>query len=89
MTYHWSLTRVQRRVPLVEQELGTLPEHPSSVFFSGVRVVICVAFRIDHCLSFCTCLAAIVLSVRRLFTPSDYPFGVFKASNFSYYEITI
>jgi hypothetical protein len=42
----------------VEQELRTLPEHPSSSpVFSGVRVtrslVLCVCF-IDCCLSFCT-----------------------------------
>ena len=46
------------RVPLVEQELPTLPEHLSSPpVFSGVRVnqslVLCVCF-IDRCLSFCT-----------------------------------
>jgi hypothetical protein len=47
-----------RRVSLVEQELPTLPEHPSSLpVFSGVRVtrslVWCVCF-VDHCLPFCT-----------------------------------
>ena len=47
-----------RRVPLVEQELPTLPEHLSSPpGFSGVRVtrslVLCVYF-VDRCLSFCT-----------------------------------
>jgi hypothetical protein len=46
------------RVPLVKQELITLPEHLSSPLdFSGVRVtrslVLCVCF-IDRCLSFCT-----------------------------------
>ena len=47
----------QLLVPLVEQELLSLPEHlsPSSVF-SGVRVtrslVLCVCF-VDRCLSFC------------------------------------
>ena len=46
------------RVPLVEQELPTLPEHLSSPpVFSGVRVnqslVLCVCF-VDRCLSFCT-----------------------------------
>ena len=44
-------------MPLVEQELPTLPEHPSSPqVFSGVRVnrslVLCVCF-VDRCLSFC------------------------------------
>ena len=51
-------TRLRRRVPLVEQELLTLPEHPSSSpIFSGVRVTrslfLYVCF-VDRCLSFCT-----------------------------------
>ena len=46
------------RVPLVEQELLTLPEHLSShTVFTGVRVtrslVLYVCF-VDRCLSFCT-----------------------------------
>jgi hypothetical protein len=52
------VTRLTRRVPLVEQELLTLPEHMSShPVFTGVRVtrslVLYVCF-VDHCLSFCT-----------------------------------
>jgi len=52
------VTRLTRWVPLVEQELLTLPEHlSSSPVFSGVRVtrslVLCVSF-VDRCLSFCT-----------------------------------
>jgi hypothetical protein len=52
------LTRLTRRVPEVEQDLLTLPEHLSSPpVFSGVCVtrslVLCVCF-VDHCLSFCT-----------------------------------
>ena len=52
------VTRLKRRVPLVEQELPTLPEHLSShPVFSGVRVtrslVLYVCF-VDRCLSFCT-----------------------------------
>ena len=60
---HWRLitgfvTRSTRRVPLVEQELLTLPEHLNSpLIFSGVRVtralVLYVCF-VDRCLSFCT-----------------------------------
>jgi hypothetical protein len=51
------ITRVTRQVPLVEQELITLPEHLSSPsFFNGVRVtrsvVLFVSF-VDRCLSFC------------------------------------
>ena len=49
---------VTRFTRLVEQELLTLPECPSSPqVFSGVRVtrssVLCVCF-VDRCLSFCT-----------------------------------
>jgi hypothetical protein len=52
------VTRLTRRVPLVEQELLTLPEHLSSPpVFCGVRVtrslVLYVCF-VDRCLSFCT-----------------------------------
>jgi hypothetical protein len=52
------VTRLIRRVPLVEKELLTLPEHLSSPpVFSGVSVtpslVVCVCF-VDRCLSFCT-----------------------------------
>ena len=51
------VSRVARRVPLVEQELPTLLEHLSSPpDFSGVRVtrslVLCVCF-VDRCFSFC------------------------------------
>jgi hypothetical protein len=50
------VTRLTRQVPLVEQELLTLPECLSSPpVFSGVRVtqslVLCVCF-VDRCLSF-------------------------------------
>jgi hypothetical protein len=48
--------------------------------FSGVRVtrslVLYVCF-VGHCLSICTFLLAIVLSVLR-YTDFDYPFGIFK-----------
>jgi hypothetical protein len=52
------VTRLTRRVPLVEQKLLTLPEHLSSPsVFSGVRVtrslVLYVCF-VDRCFSFCT-----------------------------------
>ena len=52
------VTRLTRRLPLVEQELLILPEHLSSPpVFSGVRVtrslVLYVCF-VDRCLSFCT-----------------------------------
>ena len=52
------VTRLTRRVPLVEQKLLTLPEHLSSPpVFSGIHVtqssVLCVCF-VDRCLFFCT-----------------------------------
>jgi hypothetical protein len=52
------VTRLTHRVPLVKQELLTLPEHLSSPpAFTGVRVtrslVLYVCF-VDRCLSFCT-----------------------------------
>jgi hypothetical protein len=51
------VTRLTRRVPLVEQDPLTLPEHLSSPpVFTGVRVtrslVLYVCF-VDRCLSFC------------------------------------
>ena len=67
-----------RRVPRVEQELFTLPEHLSSLkIFSGGRVtrhlVLYVCF-VDQCLSFCTfffwplfCL--FFIDIRILITP--------------------
>ena len=76
------VTRLTWRVPLLEQELFVLPEHLSSPqVFSGVHVtwslVLCVCF-VDSCLSFCTFLLTIVLSVLLRYMDSDYPFGIFK-----------
>jgi hypothetical protein len=60
LTHSWLITvfvtRLTRRLSLVEQELLTLPEHLSSPpAFSGVCVirslVLCVCF-VDRCLSF-------------------------------------
>ena len=56
-TYYRLVTRLTRRVPLVEQELFILLEHMRSPpVFSGVRVtrslVLCVCF-VDRCLSLC------------------------------------
>jgi hypothetical protein len=51
------VTRLTRRLPLVEQELLTLPEQLSSPpVFSGVRVtrsLVLNACFVDRCLSFC------------------------------------
>jgi hypothetical protein len=76
------VTRLTRPVPLVAQELPTIPEHLSSLpDFSGVRVtrslVLSVCF-VERCLSFYNLLLAIVLSVLLRFTDSDYLFGIFK-----------
>ena len=50
VTYHRFVTRVTRRVPLVEQELIPLPEHLSSPpFFSGVRASRSLVFCVGLC----------------------------------------
>ena len=77
------VTRLTRRVSLVEQELPTLPKHLSSPpVFSGVRVsrslVLCVCF-VDRCLSICTfsfghCVVC-SSSIYGFWLP---PFGIFK-----------
>ena len=74
------VTRLTRRMTLVEQELLTLPEHINlPPVFSGIYVtrslVLCVYF-VDRCLSFCPFV--LVLSVLLRFTDSDYPFGIFN-----------
>ena len=66
------VTRLTRRVPLVEQDLITLPEHLSSPpFFSGVRVtqslVLCVCF-VDRCFPFWP-LCCLFFDLRILITP--------------------
>ena len=82
MTYHRVfVTRVIRRVPLVEQELLTLSEQLSSLpIFSGVPVtrslVLCVFF-LDRCLSLCPfsfdhCVVCSAIHGFYL------PFGIFK-----------
>jgi hypothetical protein len=68
------------RLPLVRQELITLPGHMSwPLVFSGVRVtrslVLCECF-INRCLSICT--FSFVLSVLLRYTDYDCPFGIFK-----------
>ena len=77
------VTRLTRRVPLVEQELLTFPEHLSSPqVFSGVRVtrslVLCVCFA-DRCLSFCSfSFDHCVVCSSSIYTDSDFPFGILK-----------
>ena len=73
------VTRLTRRVPLVELELLTLPEHlNSSLVFSGVRVnwflVLCVCF-VDRCLFFCSFsvrYCAVCSSIYRFWLPLWY-----------------
>ena len=74
---------------LVEEELLTLPEHPSSPpVFSGVRatrsLVLCVCF-VDVVCPFVLFLLAIALSVLLRYTDSDHPFGIFKLFINQYY----
>ena len=84
--HSWPITgfviRSTRRVPLVEQEQLTFPEHQSSVpVFSAACVmrslVLCVCF-VDHCLSFCSFLLLCCpsLDLRILITP--FGFGILK-----------
>ena len=77
------VTSLTRPVPLVDQELPTLPKHLSSPpVFSGVRVtrslVLYVCF-VDRCLSFCTFFfghwAVCSSSIYGFWLP---PFGIFK-----------
>ena len=66
-------------MPLVVQDLSTVPEHLRlPQVLRGVRVtrylVLCL-YLVDRCLSFCPYLLAIVLSIILRFTDSDYPFA--------------
>ena len=64
MTYHIIVfvSRLTRRMPLVEQDLLTLPDHPSSSpVFSGIRVTrslvlcVCCGIRVTRSLVLCVC----------------------------------
>jgi hypothetical protein len=67
------VTRLKRLVPLVEQELLTLPEHLSLPVFSGVRVTRSLALYVcfvDHCLYFfCWPLCCLFFDLCILITP--------------------
>ena len=73
------VTRLTRRVPIMEQELSTLLEHPSSpshfVGFVLLNLYV-VSCRLLFVLFFVLFLA-IVFSVRFQFKTSDYPFPIF------------
>ena len=82
VTYVYA-TRVTWRVPLVEQELLTLPEHLSShlVFYEGTCFwIFSFLFNALYIIvyPFVRFLWANVLSIRLWFTDSDYPFGIFN-----------
>ena len=75
------ITMLTRRVPLVEQELLSLPEHLGShpVLWCSCYSIfsfVCMFYRSLFVLLYFFFLA-IVLSVLR-FTDSDYPFGISK-----------
>jgi hypothetical protein len=78
---------VTQHVPLVEQELLTLPKHLSSpLVFSGVCVTQSLVFCVIFCLPFFVFIficSAIVLSVLQIMA-SDYSFGIFKIWNTMY-----
>ena len=74
-THKWLINRfITRQVPLVEQELLTLPEHLSS----PRSLILCVMFCRSWFILFVLFLLAIVLSVLLHIMDSDYPFGVYK-----------
>ena len=78
---------LSRWLPLVEQELLTLPKHMSSPpVLSGVRVTRSLVFMCMFCRSLFVLLyiLAVVLSVLLRYTNSDSPFGIFK--HFVYYK---
>ena len=70
-------------LPLVKQELPTLPEHLNSLLvFSGVCVALSVVFSVVFCSSLfvpiCFYFLTIVLYINLNVTDYDYPFGIFK-----------
>ena len=82
------VTRVTGRVPLVEQELPTLPERlRSSPVFNGVRVALSLFLFVVFCRWFFH--LAIVLSVLFRLTDSDYPFVTFKLCLWQNFDIPV
>ena len=65
------VTRLTRKVPLVRQEMPTLPEHPIS---PPGFVLLDIYFMCMLCRSLFVLLASVLLQ----YTDSDYPFGIFK-----------
>jgi len=83
---------VTRRVPIVEQELLTLPEYlslPSAV--CGLRVatflIFCVIFCCSLLIVFANFYISIVLSVVLKFKASDYPSVIFNLFYRNYHSL--
>ena len=76
------VTRLTRRVSLVDRGILILPEHPSSPpDFSGIRVTRSLVYMYVLLIVVCPFvlfLLAIVLSVLLRYTDSDFSFGIFK-----------
>ena len=57
------ITYATRRVPHVEQDLLTLPEHTiSPLVFSGVRVAYSLVFYVVSCVLLFVCLSSFIFS---------------------------
>jgi len=80
--YHGFVTRVTRRLRLVEQEVLTLPEYLSSspVFSDAHSLAFCVVFIDNIACPSVLFLLVIVLFVLLRIMVSDYPFSIFKLS---------
>jgi hypothetical protein len=71
------ITRLTRRVPLVEQELLTLPEHLSSpLVFSGVRVRHVTVKRHEHHLIWKLCWTPVIVNKYKYHEPFTKQMGV-------------
>ena len=92
------VTRLTRRMPLVEQELFTFPKHLSSPpVISGVRVTRSLVFYVcfvDRCLSFCTffflslcCL--FFLDIRIMIAPLVFGIYLFNCTEYYLYLQTL
>jgi len=84
MIYHLFVTRVTRRIPLVEQEILTLQSswvHHRFLMGFVLLDLFCVVFCTSLFFFFVLFLLANMVSVLLRFTASDYTFGI---SNFPY-----
>jgi hypothetical protein len=91
----WFVTRVTRRVPLVEQELRTLPEHMSSlslvfcVVFCQPLIVFCPFSFGSHCIVSPTSTYGLWLSLLYLQTllMEEYGYNLPQKDNICWYSI--